>query len=70
MTAKITTVERSFRFGSLTLPDPDPSATPEQVRALYAPNYPALGAATVEGPEVEGGRATYTFVKAPVKTKG
>lgn len=66
----IKTVERSFRFGSLTLPDPDPTVSPEQVMALYAPNYPALAAATVEGPEIEGSRATYTFVKAPVKTKG
>jgi PRTRC genetic system protein C len=69
-TTTIRTLERAFRFGSLTLPDPDPTASPEQVMGLYTPNYPALAAASVEGPEIEGTTATYTFVKAPVKTKG
>lgn len=70
MTATVATLERCFKFGSLTLPDPDPTAPPEQVKALFTPNYPALAAASVEGPEIEGARATYTFVKTPVKTKG
>jgi len=61
---------RVFRFGSVSLPDPDPSLEVEKVRELYSVNYPHLAAATVNGPTIEGTKAVYLFEPAPVKTKG
>ncbi|MGH9440441.1 MAG: PRTRC system protein C, partial [Terriglobia bacterium] len=34
------TLERSFSYLGLRLPDPDPKLTPEQVRDVYCTTYP------------------------------
>jgi PRTRC genetic system protein C len=61
---------RQFKFNATTLPDPDPSLDPDAVRKLYAVNYPALAAASVSEPVVDGGYLTYIFEPPVVKTKG
>jgi PRTRC genetic system protein C len=68
--ATIKAPTRVFKFGSLQLPDPDPSMTPDDVRALYAANYPSLHAFTVSDPEVSHDTLVYTFKAPEAKTKG
>lgn len=65
-----TTMIRIFRSGSIQLPDPDSSLTPEKVKDLYAVNHPHLAGAVIEGPTTEGDKLVYDFKPAPVKTKG
>lgn len=64
---------REFKFmkGStpVTLPDPNPEFTVEEVMQFYGPQYPELTTATVEGPNVEGKTAVYK-AKTTVGTKG
>jgi PRTRC genetic system protein C len=57
-------ITRSFRYNSLTHPDPNPTLDPEQVRELYAAQYPELNNAVVEGPVTSNAVATYTFIRA------
>jgi PRTRC genetic system protein C len=64
-----TPLKRVFRYNSVTLPDPGPTYTVEQVRDLYAATYPEITSAAVEGPEEDGDTLTYTFRRA-VGTKG
>jgi len=64
------TMNRIFRSGSIQLPDPDPSLTPEKVRELYSVNHSHLASAVIEGPTTEGNALVYEFKPAPVKTKG
>jgi PRTRC genetic system protein C len=70
---EITQLDRVFRFSNngttVTLADPDPERTPEQVMALYANQYPSLTTATVSGPEHEEGKVVYEF-KTTLGTKG
>jgi PRTRC genetic system protein C len=61
---------RVFRSGSINLPDPDPGLSGEQVKDFYSVNHPHLATAMLEGPTIEGDKAVWTFVPAPVKTKG
>jgi PRTRC genetic system protein C len=57
-------ITRSFRYNSITLPDPNPALGPEQVREFYASQYPELNNAVVEGPLTRNAVATYTFTRA------
>ena len=57
-------ITRSFRYNSVTLPDPNPALDPEQIREFYAAQYPELNNAVVEGPVTSGAVATYTFLRA------
>src|SRR5206468_8684524 len=57
-------ITRSFRYNSITLPDPNPVLGPEQVREFYASQYPELNNAVVEGPVTRSAVATYTFTRA------
>ncbi|RMG32515.1 MAG: hypothetical protein D6720_13185 [Gammaproteobacteria bacterium] len=62
---------RIFKLGSLSLPDPDPSLSPEEAVKLYAPTYPQVAAATLSGPEIgPDGQVIYEVQRAPAKTKG
>jgi len=70
MTASTTTLERVFRFGTTTLPDPDPQASPEDALKMYEPNFPHLKNAVLGTPTPEGSRMVYPVEKPPVKTKG
>lgn len=57
-------ITRSFKYNSVTLPDPNPSLGPDQIREFYATQYPELNNAVVEGPATKSGVATYTFTRA------
>lgn len=57
-------ITRSFRYNSITLPDPHPGFAPDQVREFYATQYPELNNALVEGPVTRNAVATYTFIRA------
>jgi PRTRC genetic system protein C len=57
-------ITRSFRYNSITLPDPNPALGPEQIREFYGTQYPELNNAVVEGPVTSNAVATYTFVRA------
>ena len=68
MTLQVETAVREFKYGSMTLADPDPSQTPEEVKAFYAGIYPELNNAEIET-ERKGAKTVYEFRKA-VGTKG
>lgn len=60
---------RAFRLNGRTIPDPDPSLAPEQVRAVLATTDPSIASAVLQGPTYESGRQIYTFTTA-IGTKG
>ncbi len=63
-------LERSFSYNGLRLPDPDSRLTPEQVRDLYASStYPEITTAVIEGPDASGGTLHFKFTRA-IGTKG
>ena len=66
---KVTVLTRSFRYSGIPLADLDPSATVDQIKAMYAPAYPELNNSIVEGPTEENGNLVYEFRRA-VGTKG
>lgn len=66
---QITQLKRVFKYNGMTLPDPSPDMTPDDVRDLYSATYAELATAGVEGPETKGGKLEYSFRKA-VGTKG
>lgn len=51
MAIKITKVTREFTYKGNTLPDPNPNLSPDQVRELYAAQYPELINGVVTDPE-------------------
>ena len=63
------TLTRFFAYLGVTLPDPNPRLTVEDVRAFYATQFPDIVTAAITGPEVVGDRLVYRLVKA-VGTKG
>jgi PRTRC genetic system protein C len=60
---------RIFVFNSITLPDPNPAFTVEQVRDMYCSAYPELATAAVDGPETTKEGLKYSF-KTSVGIKG
>ena len=64
MSISIAELVREFAYNGMTLLDPGPSFSPDQVRDLYTAQYPELTTATVDGPEINGGVARYKFVRA------
>ena len=60
---------RWFTYLGVTLPDPNPRLTIEDVRAFYATQYPDIVTAAINGPEVVGDRLVYRLSKA-IGTKG
>lgn len=64
-----TPLKRKFLFGSISIPDPNPNMTPEEVRTFLAPQYPEITTAALTGPDATGGTLTYHFSKA-IGTKG
>lgn len=59
---KVETIKREFRLNGMTLPDPVPGMSIEDVRNLYASSgYPQLLNAKIIGPTYEGDTAIYTF---------
>jgi PRTRC genetic system protein C len=66
---QVNTLVREFEFNGARLPDPNPALSVDGVRELYCAQYPSLNNATVEGPEMKGGKAVYSF-KAGFGAKG
>jgi PRTRC genetic system protein C len=63
--AKVTSMRRVFKIGSLDLPDPSPKLNIDDIRRHYAPNFPGLSSpiTEVKGPVTDpiAGTITYTF---------
>ena len=55
---------RVFEFNGVRLPDPDPKLSPEEVRNLYAHQYPDIATAAITGPETVGDKLRYQFTRA------
>lgn len=70
---EIAAIERSFTFKregkTVTLQDPNPELTSDEVMSFYSNQYPELTTSTVSGPKVEDGKAVYGF-QTTVGTKG
>lgn len=64
MTISIAKIIREFSYNGMQFMDPGPAFSPEDVRDLYAAQYPELTTASVDGPDVAGEVATYKFVRA------
>jgi PRTRC genetic system protein C len=62
-------VRRVFLYNGRTLVDPDPSLTPDQVKAFYSNMYPDLASAVIEDGRFEAETQTYEFRRA-IGTKG
>lgn len=60
---------RTFEFNGVRLPDPDPKLSVEEVRALYAHQYPDIATAATTGPEAIGDKLRYQFTRA-IGSKG
>lgn len=54
---------RVFDFQGRRYPDPNPRFSPEEVKDVYANEDPAIGNATIVGPETEGNTLVYPFAK-------
>ncbi len=64
MSLTVQQLTREFTYNGMTLMDPGPAFTPDQVRDMYTAQYPELTTATVDGPEPNGTVMRYTFVRA------
>ena len=60
---------RVYEFNGLRLPEISPKLSVEDVRALYAHQYPDIATASVTGPEAVGDKLVYRFVRA-IGSKG
>ena len=54
---------------AMRLPDPDPKLPVEDVRTLYAQQFPDIATAAITGPEAVGDKLVYRFTRA-IGTKG
>ena len=69
MALTVIKMSRLFLFNGIRLPDPNPEMSVEEVKALYAAQYPELATAAVNGPEAVGDKMRYTFERA-IGSKG
>lgn len=69
MSVTVSPCPRIFSYVGLTLPDPNINLPPEDVKAIYAGQYPELATAAIDGPEAIGDKLLYTFRRA-VGSKG
>ena len=69
MALTVTKMTRVFQFQGIRLPDPNPEMSVEEVKALYAAQYPELATVVVNGPEASGDKMRYTFERA-IGSKG
>lgn len=65
----IKTMTRIFEFQGIRLPDPNAAMTVEQVRGVFATQYPEIATASLTGPEAVGEKCVYRFERA-IGTKG
>ena len=54
MALTVAKMTRIFQFQGIRLPDPNPTMSVDEVKALYAAQYPELATAVVNGPEAVG----------------
>ncbi|KAI3602156.1 hypothetical protein D8I24_3457 (plasmid) [Cupriavidus necator H850] len=64
MSLTVQQLTREFTYNGMTLMDPGPAFSPDQVRDMYTAQYPELTTATVDGPVHNGTVMRYTFVRA------
>ena len=69
MALTVTKMIRVFQFMGIRLPDPNADMSVDEVKALYAAQYPELATAVVNGPEAAGDKMRYTFERA-IGSKG
>lgn len=73
MPVVVDSLTRQFKFkkdgDQVTLPDPNPEFTTEEVLQYYSGQYPELTTATLDAPKVDGKNAVYN-VRTTVGTKG
>ena len=69
MAIQVTSLERSFSYNGVSLPDPGAALSLEQVRDVYSAAFPEIVSASIEGPEQKNGKLLYVFRKA-VGSKG
>lgn len=69
MALTVSKMARLFQFNGIRLPDPNPSMSVDEVKALYAGQYPELATALVNGPEAVGDKMRYSFERA-IGSKG
>ncbi len=66
-------LERVFKFSHngtpITLTDPDPERTPEQIMNLFANQYSSLTTASIHGPTFDNDKIVYEF-KTTMGVKG
>jgi PRTRC genetic system protein C len=67
MEAKV--LSRCFEFNGVRLPDPNPKLSVEEVRSIYAHQYPDIATAAITGPEAIGDKLRYSFTRA-IGSKG
>ena len=60
---------REFWFCGAKLPDPNGQLDVDQVRSLYATQFPEIATATLTGPEAVGDKLVYRFHRA-IGSKG
>ncbi len=53
------TIKKDGKNKDIELTDPNADMTPEEVMKFYSGNYPELTNAVVEGPKIEGNKASY-----------
>lgn len=68
MSIETQAMKRCFTFNGLSLADPGPDFSPEEVRDTFSVPYPDLATAVIET-NVEGDTIIYKFVRN-VGTKG
>ena len=59
-----TVLRREFSFLGVKLVDPNSTMSPEEVRQFYSTQFPDLTTASITGPEVDGDKLKYNFVRA------
>jgi PRTRC genetic system protein C len=64
MSISIKTLLREFVYNGVSFVDPGATFSPDEVRDLYSAQYPELTTAAIDGPEVTGETARYTFRRA------
>ena len=69
MPLNVQETKREFIWNGTKLPDPNPGASVEAVRDIFAGTHAEIANAALDGPKVKGNIHTYTFVKS-VGTKG
>ena len=68
-TLSVSALRREFLYNGVSIPDPNPAMTPEQVRDTLVSAYPEIATAALSEPEVKGDAIRYSFSRA-IGSKG